>query len=303
VGQWRGYTGQRWEAGIGLYDYNARYYDPALGRFVQADTVVPSMESPQDLNRYSYVRGNPLKYTDPTGHITEQEAPEANGIVAEMAAYGIDIFVDWKSAYGAWIGGNWLIDELRLFKRAVLDFAGSFSDTSPGHFRDFTMDGNRISVVRANDFDLKAELAVGKDAKGRVLKMKMRLGDALFEKPVGFGWVAKVGIVHELAHAWDHSHGNRLSKGLVRYANGEPAPTEYGATSPRGATDEWAESVAAFVYPAYTAGWLRNSAFPNHKREMAWARKYSLYNLPGLGPRHRIFVNLAVYGMENLARW
>jgi RHS repeat-associated protein len=44
------YTGQRWEAGIGLYDYNARYYDPALGRFVQADTVVPSMESPQDLN-------------------------------------------------------------------------------------------------------------------------------------------------------------------------------------------------------------------------------------------------------------
>jgi RHS repeat-associated protein len=66
MGTDRRYTGQRWEAGIGLYDYNARYYDPALGRFVQADSVVPSMESPQDLNRYSYVRGNPLKYTDPT---------------------------------------------------------------------------------------------------------------------------------------------------------------------------------------------------------------------------------------------
>ncbi len=64
----RRYTGQRWEAGIGLYDYNARYYDPALGRFVQADTLVPSMAHSQDLNRYSYVRGNPLKYNDPSGH-------------------------------------------------------------------------------------------------------------------------------------------------------------------------------------------------------------------------------------------
>jgi RHS repeat-associated protein len=64
----RQYTGQRWEAGIGLYDYNARYYDPALGRFVQADTIVPSMAHSQDFNRYSYVRNNPLKYTDPSGH-------------------------------------------------------------------------------------------------------------------------------------------------------------------------------------------------------------------------------------------
>jgi RHS repeat-associated protein len=64
----RQYTGQRWEAGIGLYDYNARYYDPALGRFVQADTIVPSMAHSQDFNRYSYVRGNPLKYVDSDGH-------------------------------------------------------------------------------------------------------------------------------------------------------------------------------------------------------------------------------------------
>jgi RHS repeat-associated protein len=62
------YTGQRWEAGIGLYDYNARYYDPALGRFVQADTVVPSPQNSQSLNRYLYTLGNPLKYVDPSGH-------------------------------------------------------------------------------------------------------------------------------------------------------------------------------------------------------------------------------------------
>jgi len=48
--------------------YGARYYDPVIGRFVSADTIVPDMSNPQDLNRFSYVRNNPLRYTDPTGH-------------------------------------------------------------------------------------------------------------------------------------------------------------------------------------------------------------------------------------------
>ena len=62
------FTGQREDATIGLYFYNARYYDPALGRFISADTLVPQAGNPQDLNRYAYVRNNPLRYTDPSGH-------------------------------------------------------------------------------------------------------------------------------------------------------------------------------------------------------------------------------------------
>jgi len=67
----RQYTDQRREIGLGLYDYNARYYDPALGRFIQADTIVPSPANPQSLNRYAYVLNNPLRYTDPMGHFEE----------------------------------------------------------------------------------------------------------------------------------------------------------------------------------------------------------------------------------------
>ena len=51
-----------------LYYYGARYYDPELGRFTQADTIVPDPEDPQAFNRYGYARGNPIRYTDPTGH-------------------------------------------------------------------------------------------------------------------------------------------------------------------------------------------------------------------------------------------
>jgi len=39
----RRYTGQREEIGLGFYDYRARQYDPALGRFLQADTLVPEL--------------------------------------------------------------------------------------------------------------------------------------------------------------------------------------------------------------------------------------------------------------------
>ncbi|MGC8960808.1 MAG: RHS repeat-associated core domain-containing protein, partial [Chloroflexia bacterium] len=56
-------------AGIGLYFYNARWYDPALGRFAQPDTVMPKPSDPQQLNRFSYVLNNPLRYNDPSGHV------------------------------------------------------------------------------------------------------------------------------------------------------------------------------------------------------------------------------------------
>ena len=62
------FTGQRLDESTGLMYYGARYYDPALGRFVQADTIVPEPGNPQALNRYSYVLNNPLRYVDPSGH-------------------------------------------------------------------------------------------------------------------------------------------------------------------------------------------------------------------------------------------
>ncbi|MDY7078847.1 MAG: LamG-like jellyroll fold domain-containing protein [Chloroflexota bacterium] len=66
------FTGQRNEAGIGLMDYHARFYDPALGRFVSADTIVPDPGNPQSLNRYSYVNNRPLNFVDPSGHAVEE---------------------------------------------------------------------------------------------------------------------------------------------------------------------------------------------------------------------------------------
>ena len=62
-----GFTGQRFEREAALYDYGARWYDPALGKFLQPDPIVGNPFDPQSLNRYSYVLNDPGNRVDPTG--------------------------------------------------------------------------------------------------------------------------------------------------------------------------------------------------------------------------------------------
>jgi RHS repeat-associated protein len=59
------YTGRE-NDGTGLYYYRARYYHPALQRFISED---PIGFAGGDINFYAYVGGNPVNYVDPTGEV------------------------------------------------------------------------------------------------------------------------------------------------------------------------------------------------------------------------------------------
>ncbi len=90
------FTGQRIERDLGLYFYNARWYDPQLGRFIQADTIVPG--GVQGLDRYAYVGNNPLRYTDPSGHqICDPDGYCGNyvSIDAQLWQYKLQLGDDW----------------------------------------------------------------------------------------------------------------------------------------------------------------------------------------------------------------
>jgi RHS repeat-associated protein len=58
-----GYAGYRYDAETGLYYVNARYYSPALGRFLQPDPIGGT----SGVNLYAYVANDPLNRTDPSG--------------------------------------------------------------------------------------------------------------------------------------------------------------------------------------------------------------------------------------------
>jgi RHS repeat-associated protein len=64
----RGYTGHEHLLQFGLINMNGRMYDPLLARMLSPDPFVTNPALSQDYNRYSYVRNNPLKYTDPSGY-------------------------------------------------------------------------------------------------------------------------------------------------------------------------------------------------------------------------------------------
>ncbi|MBI5840376.1 MAG: RHS repeat-associated core domain-containing protein [Chloroflexi bacterium] len=61
------FTGQMsYTESFGLMYYGARWYDPYLNRFAQADSIVP--DGVQGYDRYAYVNNSPMKYIDPSGH-------------------------------------------------------------------------------------------------------------------------------------------------------------------------------------------------------------------------------------------
>lgn len=61
------YTGKEFDTETGLYYYGARYYDPAIGRFISVDPAGGKPDNPQTWNRYVYTLNNPYKYVDPDG--------------------------------------------------------------------------------------------------------------------------------------------------------------------------------------------------------------------------------------------
>jgi len=69
----RGFTGQYNDSVTGLDYYGARYYDPAAGVFLAADSVQGNAVS---MNPYGYVGGNPETMTDPTGQFVEGDGRE-----------------------------------------------------------------------------------------------------------------------------------------------------------------------------------------------------------------------------------
>jgi RHS repeat-associated protein len=60
VNPWQ-YTGGELDNTTGLYHLEARYYDPTIGRFTQADP------SGQEMNNYAYASENPTNLSDPHG--------------------------------------------------------------------------------------------------------------------------------------------------------------------------------------------------------------------------------------------
>jgi RHS repeat-associated protein len=72
------YTGERFDADLGLYHLRARHYDAERGRFVSVDPYPGQIDEPISLHKYLYAHADPVNLIDPSG-------------LSAMTEYGIKI--------------------------------------------------------------------------------------------------------------------------------------------------------------------------------------------------------------------
>jgi RHS repeat-associated protein len=66
--EWYRFTGKELEGEFGIYYFGARYYNPALGRWLSVDKYDARLDRVQ-YERYIYSRNNPFTYVDPDGNM------------------------------------------------------------------------------------------------------------------------------------------------------------------------------------------------------------------------------------------
>lgn len=85
-----GYHGKAHDDGTGLSYMGARYYDPALGRFMGIDPVDFQADNLHSFNRYAYANNNPYKYVDPDGRYAFLIVPALYALAAMTAAVTVN---------------------------------------------------------------------------------------------------------------------------------------------------------------------------------------------------------------------
>jgi RHS repeat-associated protein len=241
-----GFTGEQWDASVGLVYLRARYYQPEVGRFISKDPFPGFDTSPQTLNAYSYVENDAVNRTDPTGKITRAEAPQAEQIIDDLRKdYHIyvekDFFSldDWCQGYPnppppgdpLWYPGAWELPELETVQKGVEKLAGEF--LSPAEFRRI-VGGAMIDRCRGQSH-WKQWVSRG--------FWKVDPGAFTVGRKITVFHTDERGIVHELGHVWD-GVPPRITPRMKEFVGEEQPPDPYALVG----WEHWPVTAENWVY-------------------------------------------------------
>jgi len=87
----------------GLYFFGSRWVDVSLGRFTQADTLIPeASQGTQAWDRYAYSSNNPINYNDPSGHCAISPSAISGSVIGFVGS----CIKDLADAYDAYQAGE-----------------------------------------------------------------------------------------------------------------------------------------------------------------------------------------------------
>ncbi len=189
---WR-FTGQREDATIGLYYFNARYLDPQLGRFISPDTIVPEPGDPQALNRYSYVTNRPTIAIDPTGH----DLMIVGGYGGDL---DIEIWQEWIMEYKGWSLDKWN------------EFFGVWSNANDFGARNAALRAEGIGIFSWGGTSSASALTAAKSATTRSMVDELAQQMAGMKDVTLLGWSKGGNLV--LQYLWAQEQG-RLTDAVI----------------------------------------------------------------------------------------
>ncbi len=98
------YRGYRFDVETGLYYLQSRYYDPAIGRFINSDGLFGETGNLTTHNMYAYCGNNPVMYSDITGYAPEWLKWTIGGIVIAGCLAAVILSGGSVIALGAFAG-------------------------------------------------------------------------------------------------------------------------------------------------------------------------------------------------------
>jgi RHS repeat-associated protein len=136
TGHERDYISGIWGGNVDYLDYmHARYYSPAMGRFLSVDPVLNierALKKPQGWNRYAYVENNPINARDPDGKAIDILF-DAGFIAHDVLDITSTLIAGDAPSRGQWIslGGN-VVGAAIPFATGVGKFARHLDDVNRG---------------------------------------------------------------------------------------------------------------------------------------------------------------------------
>ena len=90
------YRGYYYDTETGLYYVSSRYYDPEIGRWINADGYISTGNGVLEKNMFAYCLNNPVNMVDPSGEIAITTLILIGSIVAGVAVSGYTAYTSHK---------------------------------------------------------------------------------------------------------------------------------------------------------------------------------------------------------------
>ena len=196
--------------GLNLYDYSARYYESAVGRFTNVD---PLAEKYYNISPYAYCNNNPLRFIDPTGmEFTEAAWKQVNRLINDINKRQAKNSQEIAKRQAELDAGGLLDKQTAKLHKEIDKFSGNSSDLegARGEIATLAASNQMYDIKMDNSMNISGAIPGAEEERGGAA---FNFNNGNFEITLGNSSLGM--LAHELRHAYQFETG-AFSSGYMR---------------------------------------------------------------------------------------